>query len=329
MDNMQIYERGAVLTEAGEVVYNAGDCLLTQDENGLLTHRKPLLISGPDQKEIYLPGPSIAFQDDDRTEQWAREMAKAVLGYRWEERSQGEAFLGWCVTALVGGALTFRPMIWLLGDAGTGKTFLLSDVLKKLMGPLLTDVGSGSEAGFASIAGSASLPFCIDEFELEKGKEESITKMLNLMRIASGGDSARLRGTSTGGAIICRPRFSLLVSSINKPSLDSASKSRVLNVRLSTTPVADWPKVRDAIYKSLSVERALAIRTFIIRNTPCVVRKAREIEDKLIVRGVDTRMAKTQSALTAGYCLLSGQQSEGNYSDPPAIGSGSTGNPAR
>ena len=187
---------------------------------------------------------------------------------------KGEAFLGWCVTALVGGALTFRPMIWLLGDAGTGKTFLLSDVLKKLMGPLLTDVGSGSEAGLASIAGSASLPFCIDEFELEKGKEESITKMLNLMRIASGGDSARLRGTSTGGAIIRRPRFSLLVSSINKPSLDSASKSRVLNVRLSTTPVADWPKVRDAIYKSLSVERALAIRTCIIRNTPCVVRKA-------------------------------------------------------
>ena len=152
--------------------------------------------------------------------------------------------------------------------------------------------------------------YSIDEFEPEKGKEEAITKTLTLMRIASGGDSARLRGTATGGASIHRPRFSLLVCSINKPKLDSASASRIVPIRLSETPVANWPKVRGSIHAALENEHALAIRTYIIQNTARVVRKAQEIEDTLITRGMDTRRAKTQSALTAGYWLLSGQESE-------------------
>lgn len=309
VDNLKIYGRGGAITDAGEIMYNVGNCLLTEDDSGLLTCRKPLSILGQG-REVYEPGPSVELSDHAEAAKWADEMASAVLRYRWEKVEHGKLFLGWIVTSLIGGALNFRPVIWMVGDAGTGKTFLLEKVLKKLMGPMLTDVGSGSEAGLASMARSSSLPFCIDEFEPEKGKEEAITKTLNLMRMASGGDSARLRGTATGGASMHRPRFSLLVCSINKPELDSASASRIVPIRLSATPVANWPNVRDSIHAALENERAPAIRTYIIRNTAIVARKAREIEDKLIARGIDTRMAKTQSALTAGYWLLSGQESE-------------------
>ena len=309
VDSMQMYETGAAITEEGEIVFNAGDCLLTEGDGGLLTQRKPLLVSGQG-REIYLPGPSVKLKDSIHAAQWADEMSSAVLRYRWDKVDEGKLFLGWIVTSLIGGALSFRPMIWMIGDAGTGKTFLLEEVLKKLMGTMLTDVGSGSEAGLASMSGCSSLPFYIDEFEPEKAKEDVISRILALMRVASSGGSARVRGTSSGGVIIRRPRFSLLVCSINKPTLDPASQSRVVTVRLSETPVANWPQVRDNIYAALTNERALAIRTFIIRNTARVVRKAKVIEDKLIARGVDTRRAKMQSALTAGYWLLSGQESE-------------------
>ena len=201
-------------------------------------------------------------------------------------------------------------MIWMIGDAGTGKTFLLEEILKKLMGTMLTDVGSGSEASLANRSGFSSLPFFIDEFEPEKHKEDVIAQTLSLMRIASSGDTLRMRANSSGGVIIRRPRFSLLVSSINKPVLDSASESRIVTVRLSETPVTDWMSVRDSIYAALTNEKTLAIRTYIIRNTARVVSKAKAIEDKMIATGADTRTAKMKAALTAGYWLLSGKESE-------------------
>jgi len=283
---------------------------LTEDPNThLLTGTKPLLFSGQG-REIYISGPKVRMVDHPQAEKWADEMASAVLRYRWETPEDGRSFLGWIVTSLIGGALTFRPMIWMIGDAGSGKTFLLDEVLKKLMGTLLTDVGSGSEAGLAAMSGNASLPFYIDEFEPEKTKEASMSQMLGLMRIASSGGGARIRGTAGGGTIIRRPRFSLLVSSINKSELDPASKSRIVTIKLSETPVPNWPSVRDSIYSSLTNERALAIRTYIIRNTTRVVRKTKKLEDKLIARGVDTRTAKTRAALTAGYWLLSGKEAD-------------------
>ncbi len=307
--NMKLYELGAAITEHGEVVYNVGDQLMTEDARGLLTITRPLLFSGQG-REIYLPGPKIRMLDHPDAAKWAGEMASAVLRYRWESAEDARSFLGWIVASITGGALGFRPMIWMLGGAGTGKTFLLDEVLKKLMGTLLTDVGSGSEAGLAAMSGNASLPFYIDEFEPEKAKEAAITQILSLMRIASSGGQARVRSTASGGKIIRRPRFSLLVSSINMPNLDSASQSRIVTIKLSETPVADWPDVRDSIYGSLTNERALAIRTYIIRNTARVVRKAKQLEDKMIERNIDTRTAKTRAALAAGYSLLSGKETE-------------------
>ena len=309
VDNLKMYERGAATTEGGEIVYNIGDCLLTENDSELLRCRKPLLFSGQG-REIFLPGPRIKLSDHEHAQKWADAMASAVLAYRWEHVEHGKSFLGWIVTSLIGGALSFRPVIWMIGGAGTGKTFLLDEVLKKLMGPILTDVGSGSEAGLASMSGCASLPFFIDEFEPEKIREGQIANILGLMRIASSSNSARLRSTASGGVSIRRPRFSLLLSSINTPVLDSASESRIVMVRLSETPVPNWLEVRDRIYAALTKEHALAIRTYIIRHTARVVRKAQELENRMIVRGMDTRMAKTQSALTAGYWLLSGQESE-------------------
>ena len=306
-NNMKLYELGAAITENGEIVYNVGDHLLVEDEQGILTNTKPLLFSGQG-REIYLPGPKIRMMDDPSAKQWADELASAILRYRWEDVEHGRYFVGWIVSSLVGGALGFRPMVWMIGDAGTGKTFLLDEVLKKLMGTLLTDVGSGSEAGLAAMSGNASLPFYIDEFEPEKAKEGAMSQTLSLMRIASGGGQARVRGTASGGTVIRRPRFSLLVSSINRPNLDSASESRISMIKLSEVPVPDWPSVRDSIHASLTNERALAIRTFIIRNTARVVRKAKEIEDKMIAQHVPTRTAKTMAALTAGHWLLSGKE---------------------
>ena len=308
-EHKKMYGLGAMTSTYGEIMYNVGDHLLVENkESGLMLDRRPLRLEGENEEEIYLPGPAVNLKDHPKAGLWAREFAEAVMGYRWETKEDGQAFLGWCVTSLVGGALPVRPMLWILGNAGSGKSFVLSNMLNPLMGALLSDTASASEAGLAAVSEYSSLPCYLDEFEPDKRNEDRMRSIMDLMRLAFSGGAARLRGTATGGIVIKRPRFSLLTSSINKPVLDTASESRIVYTHVSRFGVKDWPAVRDGIAKSLTKTRAIAIRTYIIRHTAIIARRAKEIEAQLDGQGIDARTAQIKASLTAGYNLLSGKE---------------------
>ena len=59
----------------------------------------------------------------------------------------GKRFLGWMVSAIVGGALEWRPHIQLTAPSGQGKSWLLREVLSVLMGPLLTQIVDAYSCG--------------------------------------------------------------------------------------------------------------------------------------------------------------------------------------
>ena len=54
------------------------------------------------------------------------------------QTDDGRRFLGWMTAAIVGGALEWRPHLLLTAPSTQGKTWMLKNVLEKLMGPLLT-----------------------------------------------------------------------------------------------------------------------------------------------------------------------------------------------
>ena len=66
------------------------------------------------------------------------------------------------------------------------------------------------------------------------GQQQAI---LGLVRMATSGGGARIRGTADSGFTTVRPRFSLLMSSIDRPLLKPADHSRITPIRLSLDPV--------------------------------------------------------------------------------------------
>ena len=303
--NTRMWRRGAHKTQRDHAIYHLGNYVLSPDDAGLMTVRAPLTEVSEHTKDIYLPDPPIELKDHAEARDWAQDLYFAIMSYRWDRSEDGYAFAGWLVTSLIGGALPFRPMLWLTAAAGAGKTFLLEDILCPVFGPLVTDLVNATEAGMASIASDSALPCYLDEFEPEAGRERKQQEILSLIRTATSGSAARIRGTATGGFTMTRPRFSLLMASVNRPVLSPANASRITAIHLSTRGVENWPEVRDAIYQATTPEKCLAIRTAIIRHTKIIVDHARCIEDALLRENVPTREAQIRAGLSAGVAFLS------------------------
>src|SRR6185369_16851755 len=48
----------------------------------------------------------------------------------WEKPINGRLLAGWCVAAIICGALKWRPHIWLTGPSGSGKSWIIHNVIK-------------------------------------------------------------------------------------------------------------------------------------------------------------------------------------------------------
>ena len=287
------------------VIFNVGDKVLFPGPDGRLSEPRSF-----DQAEgLYQPGPTIPLHDDPNAPMWARSLYDAIISYRFMSLIDARAFSGWIVSSIVGGALDFRPMVWLLAPPSTGKTYLLERVLTPVLYGLVLPMAETTDAGLMTAMASDSLPCYLDEFEPSKGDEQKWTKILDLIRVATGGGGSRLRGTAGNTLVVMhQPRFSILVASTMRMVLSTANESRYFTIRLANNPVDNWPKVRRAIEDSTETKKTAAIRTLIIRNAPAIIDKAKELEDALSVEQskLGTREIMMIAALTAGAGFLSG-----------------------
>ncbi len=303
----RIRARGAAVSPKG-VTYNVGDGVLVAGPDGRLSDKK--LFSDMDDEYLYVPGPKIKLKEDVRAERWCKELYDAVMAYRWNEAIDGRAFMGWIVSSIVGGALDFRPMGWLIAPASTGKTFLLEKVLTTTLEHMVSAFANATEAALRAVMKSDSLPCYFDEFEPHEGEGQKWGKILNLIRLASGGTDAHIRGTASNKqAIMHRPRFSMLVASRMMPNPSTTDGSHFFTMRLSEEPVVDWPKVRDSILAATTPEKTIAIRTHVIRNTPSILASVNRILDdmsRVFGKKMDMRLSMMTAALTAGAGFMGG-----------------------
>ena len=288
-----------------KVGYNLGDRILLAGKDKRLTEEASL-----DALDItLLPGAPIDVWRHPDAEQYGRDLVEALSAYRWLEKAHAKAYIGWIVTALIGGALRFRPMLWILANSSTGKTFLI-DTLKLIMGPLSASFNDVSQAGAANTVRSDSVPSFVDEFEPEKD-EDRWRRVLRLLRQATSGSGQMTRSTVDGMVRSIQLRCSLIFASTRLPTLNTTESNRIFILRFGR-PVNDWPAVEDAIIEATRPTRMLALRGHIIEHTPEIIARAREIERNLLRRrssGITTREAQILAGLTAGYGFLSGDYS--------------------
>lgn len=137
--------------------------------------------------------------------------------------------LGWIGAASIGGALKWRPLMWLSGDRGTGKS-TLQDVINLTLYRSILSVSDPTPAAIFQKIGFSSLPVAIDEMEPEADNR----KVQNIIRLArqacSGG--VILRGSAEGNASEFKARNCYLFSSILVPALLPQDRSRMAILEL-------------------------------------------------------------------------------------------------
>ena len=276
------------------VGYNLGNRLLLADEDGRLSREVPM-----DSVDLNLvPGAPIDLHEDAKVQDYGSELVDALMAYRWDSEESAKAFLGWIVTSLIGGALPFRPALWIVGSSGCGKTYLI-DVLDDIFGPLATGYIRPTKSGWNGFARFDSLPCLVDGIEPDRDGE-LWPRVRGLVRQLTTG---RGRLARTG-----QPRCSLTIATKKLPELTRGEMQRLCFLRFAQ-PVADWAAVDDSIAEATLPHKMLALRTRIIRHAPFLIEKARAMERGLLhhaANGAATREAEMWGALTAGYGFLSG-----------------------
>ncbi|TPN57160.1 hypothetical protein [Mesorhizobium sp. B1-1-7] len=226
--NTQHRGRGGWEDTQGRFVWHSGGWLWTSDgkklENarpaqheGFLYTRQAPTIEPWAQPVTAEESPARRILEDLRTWNWQRPYLDPVL------------VLGWIATALMGGALKARPIVFATGGAGVGKSRLQEIVKSALAGAVITSVNT-TAAGIYQRVKQDSLPFMVDELESKAGsnRPESI---IELARVAyTGGDISR--GGQDHEATTFTARNSFFFSAIIPPPMGAQDKSRMAMLNL-------------------------------------------------------------------------------------------------
>ena len=214
--------RGAWRAEDGSLVMHCGDAVLMGGA---------WWPSGMHGEHVYPAAPAVARPMERaagpaeidklltllRTWRWNRPLIDPIL------------LLGWMAAAMIGGALDWRPLAWITGDKGTGKSTLHA-LIKGVMGGALVWTSDASEAGIRQTLGHQSVPVIVDEAEADDDNRK-LQSLVKLARQASSGGKI-VRGGADHQAQDFAARSCFMLSSILIPPLQGQDRSRMAVLEL-------------------------------------------------------------------------------------------------
>ena len=162
---------------------------------------------------------------------------------------------GWILLAPFGGAFNWRPHIWLTGAKGSGKSWVLENIVFPMVGAFgVKALGSSTTAGIRQKLGNCSKPVMIDEAESDNIRQkDKIEEMLSMARQASSGSensAAILHGTQDGEGLDWIVKSMFMFASIGPALVHTADKSRVSLLTLKT-PRRGEAKAREVKFNEL------------------------------------------------------------------------------
>jgi hypothetical protein len=211
---------GKLALHCGTRLYMDGQSIgLGELEGNVYMTRPPIL--HPYAKTIPDKGPASYLVPILKSWNWARPDIDYLL------------YLGWLGAALIGGALPWRPTIYMTGDKATGKS-TLQRLMKLLFGNALIKSADTTAAGIYQLLKSDALPVAVDELE-GKSDTRRAKAIIELARVAASGD-LMLRGGEAHKGTQFNARSCFAFSSINTPPLEPADFSRMALLRLYRLP---------------------------------------------------------------------------------------------
>jgi hypothetical protein len=213
-------------------------------------------------------------------------------------RIDAHLLLGWIGAAFLGAALEQRPVIYICGDKGTGKSTLQA-LIKGLFGAWLIQSVDTTAAGVYQQLGRDCLPVAIDEFE-GKADSRKAKAVLDLARAAYSGGKLD-RGGERHHGVQFELKSAFLFSPINTPPLAPQDLSRLGLLRLHKLP----PTAEASIPSAGTLEMiGRAILRRLIDQWDRYPATLKALRDELQCAGMDSRGRDTFGTLLACADLI-------------------------
>lgn len=222
----------------------------------------------------------------------------------WRRKMDGTLLAGWLVLAPVGGALAWRPHIFITGSKGAGKSTVINDVVMRVVDRMAIKMDGGStEAGLRQAVRESTRPVIMDEFEGENRRDaEQVDKILNWAR----------KGSS-GGAIVnangyFRARSCVCFAAINPLVIKDADKERNTLLELVPNRSSDaekhYAELMDMIHETLTEDFAAGLVRRTVENMDVLLHNC-QVFIKYTTRVLGSKRAGDQvGTLLAGAYML-------------------------
>lgn len=246
---------GAHLGAGGKLILHCGDGLLIDGQ-----WHEPGLIDGylyPAGNIGPRPKPGIAGGGDGGPGDW---ILSKLETWNWK-RPKVDALLmfGWLCAGVLGGALSWRPLVWVSGPRGTGKSTLqgfIRSVITCGMQEGIVSISDATAAGIWQKLVHCTYPVGVDEIEATADNRKVQAVVALARQAASGGVILRGGAEHQGREFTVRSCF--LFSSILIPPLLGQDLSRLAILELR--PLKEGPQMVIDEATAGQVGRALRAR---------------------------------------------------------------------
>jgi hypothetical protein len=261
------------------------------EHDGFLYTRQALAVDPWQEPVSPEESPARRILEDLRTWKWERDYLDPVL------------VLGWLATAIMGGALKARPVVFTTGGAGVGKS-TLQELLKLSLDGLVTTSVNTTAAGIYQRAKYDSLPFMIDELESKPGSTRA-ESVIELARVAyTGGDISR--GGADHEATSFTAQQSFFFSAINAPPMLAQDKSRMAILNLGRLDKKNG--IGRKVTVSAETDSRMMLRQVMDGWHDFTTRLMPQYWEALAGQGLDARAIDTYGTLLAAAELLVGPE---------------------
>lgn len=199
-----------------------------------------------------------------------------VQKFSWLRDVNPELLCGWVVASLIGGALPWRPHIWLNGPQSSGKSSVLKDIIRRILGNCISIFieGATTEAGLRQQANYRSYPILFDEAESnDRRGQVRMEQIIELMRSSASPDGGKIiKGSSQGAAQSFNIQSCFCLASISNNSVLAADVARIVNLELMNHEGSGekWEVMRKNILDTLNPEWCGRFRARVFNMLPTI-----------------------------------------------------------
>jgi putative DNA primase/helicase len=299
-----------VWIDGEHIVFHAGD--------SLVINNKTFKIPEFETKFIYEQGQKISVENSEVLKSAeASKLISICENLSWKEPIYAKFLAGWCALAPISGVLQWRPHIWINGASGTGKTWILNNIIDPLVGRVALQVQSATtEAGIRQSLKSDALPVIFDEAESEdlRGRMR-MQSILELARQASSeGGAGIIKGSASGKAQEYQIRSCFAFASIGVSASMRADTSRITSLELKKLSGQDadeqFRKLKSAWADSLAnKDFAMGIRSRSLHLAKVICHNGKVFGSAVASILGDQRVGDQIGTLLAGaYSLTSSKE---------------------